>query len=419
MHEAVPAMWRATPPVVWPPPPDLMSFSALQEIESCPRRWSLRSADFPVWDRPGYPEFPQFAAMEGTVVHASVETIARALTAQECPSVTQASAIAVLRGLGGFSEVVKEEIKVVLGRFKHNPRARPHLDSVRRKLLSRVPDLRTRVQTFLSRLHVEPSQVQPSQMVAMSSEKRRETYAGRGRLHEGSHSEVELRAPEIGWRGVADFIAVSADVCEIRDFKTGAPKDEHGFQLHVYAVLWWLDRDRNPTARPADRLVISYDSVDIPVPVPGPDQLVSVKTELAERASTARSALDASPPEALPIEENCRHCGVRHLCEEYWHMAGKQSDRTEEGRFTDVQLRIVGRHGPTSWDAVVEQCNGLRAGETILLRTLGLPFDPQTGQHLRVLNAHVAAPSDDPTEDDLPPAIATMSSASESFVVQV
>jgi hypothetical protein len=56
---------RINNPSTWPQLPRWMSFSALLEIEACPRRWALKSATYPsVWNGRGYPRIPQSAAIE-------------------------------------------------------------------------------------------------------------------------------------------------------------------------------------------------------------------------------------------------------------------------------------------------------------------------------------------------------------------
>ena len=83
------------------------------------------------------------------------------------------------------------------------------------------------------------------------------------------------------------ILTLSATHCEIRDFKTGTPKDEHQFQLLIYALLWWRDRDLNPSARLANRLIVSYDDRDIEIQAPGVDVLCSTEEELRKRTTAA------------------------------------------------------------------------------------------------------------------------------------
>ena len=137
-------------------------------------------------------------------------------------------------------------------------------------------------------------------------------------LETGSYAEVTLRDPELGWFGIADLISLSEEHCEIRDFKTGQPSDDHAFQLRVYALLWWRDPERNPTRRRATKLVLTYGNKDVSVSVPEKPELESLARELATRGRAARASASVTPPEARPGPEKCRYCSVRHLCEAYW-----------------------------------------------------------------------------------------------------
>lgn len=48
--------WRVVTPATWPAPPAVMSVSTYAEIEECPRRWALSSAEYPeLWGGRGYP----------------------------------------------------------------------------------------------------------------------------------------------------------------------------------------------------------------------------------------------------------------------------------------------------------------------------------------------------------------------------
>ena len=93
---------------VLPDPPARWSYSSLRAVEKCPRRYVLSRAKYPrLWDRSGYPEVPSAAALFGDVVHDSLEVIVRALANHGCTSASGPEAIAVLKDLGGYSEVAK------------------------------------------------------------------------------------------------------------------------------------------------------------------------------------------------------------------------------------------------------------------------------------------------------------------------
>lgn len=407
------AVWLAAPPSAWPTAPEYISFSALSELEACPRRWALSAAAYPeVWENQGYPRALHAAALEGTVAHLALEMITRALAGRDCPSVKDPSAIAILKELGGFTEVIRQAIDRTLRWYHGNPRAVPAVDRTRRCLTARTAALRSRVQGLLSRVRLE---ARPRTGPAAIRGDNAQHQDLRDELPTGSHSEVHLVVEELGWKGVADLITLSESACEIRDFKTGAPKEDHHLQLRIYAVLWWLDRARNPSGRLADRLVISYDSGDVEVTAPSVSMLEGLRSELGGRRVAAIQTLDVDPPEARPSATTCAYCGVRHLCDAYW-----REPFPPEGHgawFTDVQLELTAQHGTTSWDGVVESCSGLARGSRILLRTVDLPFDLRPVMQVRVLNVRVSAPDEDSTEGEPAPAVASMGLASEIFLL--
>lgn len=408
-------IWYASRPKAWPDPPSLMSFSTLFVLEACPRRWALSSASYPgTWSQPGYPRALSLAAIEGTAVHMALEILSKAMSDSGCPSVADGSAVKVLKELGGYTVLLERCVENALQAHSGNPRALPALERTRRLLAARIPDLRTKVQSLLSRVRLESRNVIDSSVDIGQHEHNKRTV-----LSYGSYAEVELRAPDISWHGYADILTLSATHCEIRDFKTGTPKDEHQFQLLIYALLWWRDRDLNPSARLANRLVVSYDDRDIEIQAPGVDALCSAQEELRKRTTAALATLKHKPPEARPSSKNCSYCNVRHLCEEYWehHMESRRGDDTSEEQCTDLQIKLSARHGPSSWEGVVESSSSLKTGRSTLLRTSNLLFELHPGQRLRLLNIRLSVPREDPLEDECSPVIATMGKGTEIFQI--
>ncbi len=218
------AVWHVSNPSGWPKAPRWMSFSTLSELEACPRRWALSAADYPhVWGKRGYPRRPQVSALEGTVVHLALEKITHALARHGCTSLREARAFSALKELGGYTVIISECIDCALRPYEGNPRATPILDAARQRLTPRVPEFRTRIQGLLSRIRfVSRDGISLEAPTHGINETRYQL------LH-GSHAEVELQVPELGWHGVADLLTLSSGFCEIQDFKTGIPKREHEF----------------------------------------------------------------------------------------------------------------------------------------------------------------------------------------------
>jgi hypothetical protein len=90
------------------------------------------------------------------------------------------------------------------------------------------------------------------------------------------------------------------------------------------------------------------------------------------RRDVARKAVADNPPEARPTPDNCRYCGVRQLCEDYWteetqHALAKALGASDSP-FRDFELTISGRHGPSSWDARVEVSRDVPTGRRVVVR---------------------------------------------------
>lgn len=398
----------ATVPPSWPSPPEDMTVTAFEEINSCARRWALSTADYPgLWQGRGYPPKLQVHAVKGSTVHMAVETITKKLILAGCPSVQDPSATNVLKELGGYTKIITDCIQRVLKRFADNPRALRLLDSAERNLRGQTSDLRMHVQSILARLRLPP--------LAGAHERSRPTADKTRRpLAIGAYPEVELRAQRIRWKGRADLLVLTPEKCEITDFKTGAPDEMHGFQMQIYALLWSLDEELNPNHRLVSRLILAYSTGDIEIETLSEDRLRAFETDLLERRKTAEGALLAEPPTARPTVENCRYCGVRHLCDVYW-IHNKSTRDPEPGldvRFSDAQLRIVRRHGPLSFDAVLETTAGIGLDRPALLRVQN-SLDLQSGGRFRILDAGIAVDPDNPAQ----PMIVTLTMFSEIFAV--
>jgi len=392
-----------------------MSFSTLFELEACPRRWALNSANYPhMWEKQGYPSKPQISALEGSVVHLALQKISNALSKNGCTSLREARAISSLKELGGYTVIITECIDSALHPYEENPRAIPILDTYRQRLITRVPEFRIRIQRHISRINlvsrVGVSLESPSHGINKS----------RHQLLYGSHPEVMLQVPELGWHGMADLLTLNSKFCEIRDFKSGIPKPQHELQIRIYALLCALDRNLNPYGRLADKLVISYEEKDAEIPFPKKDELRYLEDEIRRRTAEALDDLQANPPEARPSQEICVYCTVRQLCEDYWNwnVRKNRDGESSEYQFADLQIKLSSRHGPTSWDGVVENSSDFKDGRKILLRTSKIPFELQTGQRLRILNIKLNIYQEEQSGDHEPSQIiATVGTNTELFLI--
>lgn len=401
------SLWASDPPEDWPKPPELMTVSALAELESCPRRWALQAAAYPqLWNSSGYPPRVHLSAIAGTVLHSLLQKIVQELVKSGCASVGDQAALQVMKSLGGFTALVNDAIDRVLVRLRSNPRATSIIEHAERTLRAQVPELRTRAQIMLARLRM------PS--TTSAQRKPRQTDGTRGPLPLGVFSELELRASTMGYRGRADLLKLSSNCCELTDFKTGAQDDAHMFQIRVYSLLWSRDEELNPNGRLADRLILSYDAGELEVAALTESELDILEQQLVTRRLAVQSALERHPPEPRPSFENCRYCAVRHLCDAYWSpQAQGDMAATTKRNFADAQLRITARHGPTSWDSLIEHSGDIAYGTPALLRTVvGIEF--QLGDRLRVLDAAVSGVGDNSTQ----PLVFTLGTLSEVYTAR-
>ncbi|MEU6410329.1 PD-(D/E)XK nuclease family protein [Microbispora sp. NPDC046933] len=389
---------------VLPTRPAYWSYSSLQEMEACPRRWMLSRAEYPeLWGQRGYPRLPAAAALFGDVVHAALETIVKKLVAAQCTSLRTAEAVQVLRSLGGITAVVETAMRDRLALLEGNPR----LDGDRMKRLSvelrdRVPHARAQVQAYLSRT------VLPATPRATGPQADPRTSAGPGRRPAGlgAHPEIPLVAETLRLMGRVDLLTVTQDRVGITDYKTGVEDPSHLDQLRLYALLWDLDRIANPERRPATELTAAYPSREIRVTAPGDTQLRDLEETVRRRIAAAEAELVASVPRALPSKQKCALCQVRQLCNAYWEQT-PEAEPLSLGTWFDYQGVVGPQNGAHSWWLLSE-----RTGQrTLLLRAAATMRVLPPGRRIRLLNLRL----DDDPEVRAP--VATLTAASEVFVL--
>lgn len=319
----------------WPDPPARWSFSSLSEIEACPRRWALSRASYPgLWDKPGYPEYAYVGTVVGHVVHASLEIILGELVRAGCSSVEDPSAVTALRSVGGYTQLLRDQVKAQVRRLADNPRSSGRLDQIERDLLTRVPEMRQSVQALVARSEFTSG----SEFVASSG-------STGARLADGTYTEFEIRSEELAFSGRIDLLVVAGREIRVTDFKSGAPSAEHEDQLRTYAAVWARRTDPDPDQPLATRLTIAYVTHDVDIDAPGHEEIDQIAQRLRDRVDAATNELKSADPIAKPGVDTCRYCSVRHLCEDYWRMLD-QSDPEGVG---DVEVEIVAPNGPRSW----------------------------------------------------------------------
>ena len=79
------SLYELKSPTKWSTAPEQFSFSNLQTIESCPRRWQLLHSSW--GDHSRFPERPHPAALEGSIVHKAIELLIQALGHRGLPRI--------------------------------------------------------------------------------------------------------------------------------------------------------------------------------------------------------------------------------------------------------------------------------------------------------------------------------------------
>ncbi len=444
---AMEAMWTTGAPAAWPDPPRRMSYTLLRDIEACPLRWALRRGEYPdVWTGEGYPSAPPLATIAGQLVHGTLERILRAVgrpsndrngsistwTSDE----SLARVVAALRALGGITAVLESLLTDVVRDWTGNPRLAPRAKEWESELRRELPALRRRVQQLLSQVEVD----NVASMAVGSEGVRPEADLNEGEgvahaLVPGIYAEVPLNDLELKWYGKADLLRlappeVDGDAtgeCEIVDFKTGEPKEDHSLQLRIYALLWAHDRRLNPGGKLASRLTLIYQTRAISVPPPTDGaELSALSAQLRERSTGAQATVEYNPPEARPSRVACEWCDVRHMCRAYWEPATLSAitppTSAVDGRM-DVELSILKEQGVWSWLGRVMATGALTAdvplNSVVLVRARA--HDTHfthlfaEGARVRVTAGQYLAPTEE--SGGLP--VIALTRSTEAFVVNI
>lgn len=405
----IPPMMLARTPKAWPVAPEWMSFYKLIELEQCPRRFSLRSAAYPdIWSGKGYPTKTTPATLIGHITHRALARLLSELSGAGCQSTSDVAAVAVLRSLGGYSRLVEDSLQAVISGLGTNPRMAGRLPFLRLSLDSRTAQMREMLQILARRIRV------PDQTTKIAS---KSGNFGHRPLPDGSHAEIELRVPQLHWLGIADLIVKEQDGCEIVDFKTGKPAEEHKKQLKTYALLWARDSELNPDGLRATKLTLVYESAQQSVEPPLLAELAEIETDIRERSRIAREDVGKTPPPTRPKAAICSFCEVRQLCDEYWTIAVQARLREETGAAiarSDLEVGVLDQVGPHTWNARVICSSSFELGTKliIMLRQIQYKVLFARGAVLRIVDASVESNPEDGTGT-----VVTVTGATEIFLL--
>lgn len=353
-------------------PPAFWTYSALKEIEACPRRYVLMQANYPeLWNGDGYPSLPSPAAVFGDVVHDALEALVKALVRAGCDSLRTPDAIEVVKSLGGYPGVVKTAMERRLGRLKANPRLGPEAFlRLTRVLGDRAEEARAQVQEYLSRMTFPVGTVTAPSGAREGSEMAGGPAFRRRPASIGTHPEVMLADERLRLTGRVDLLTVRDEGARVADYKTGTEDPAHRDQVNLYALLWTLDRVVNPKRIPVTELVIAYPSHDVRIAAADLPDLNALQEAVRLRIDAADRLAAEVPPQARPDAERCGFCPVKGLCGTYWSSVPDPADLSD-GTWFDYQ-------------GVVGKQNGVRSRWML---------DPDTGRKQLLLRTLPTAPS--------------------------
>jgi hypothetical protein len=392
-------------PERWPEPPTEMTVSSLLAIERCPRSWALKFADFDaIWKHKGYPPRIHIPALLGNIVHNAIGTITAELAKTGCSSLMGPESVAVMKSLGGYDSLFEKCIEQVLKNYIDNPRSAHLIDNASQVLRNKIPEMRIHVQRLLSRLQLNSSFQKKYGITG--TEKRRHL------MGDGYYPELDIKVPDLKWKGRVDLLVITDGKPELFEFKTGKMQDHHLFQLRVYALLWSRDPELNPEKRLAQFLTLNYGSNVERIPGPTISELELLIQELNNRTGMARAALTCVMPNANLDSESCQYCDVRHLCDDYWKSSIPviTAKTREDSSLWDVEILIGSRQGPTSWIGHV--ISSFLTKDDVVIRTPKSTRDLNPGEQLRILGAQVTW-----SDEDRQNCLISATSATEIFNV--
>jgi CRISPR/Cas system-associated exonuclease Cas4 (RecB family) len=311
-------------PTVWAALPERYSFSSLQTIDACPRKWQLLHSKWGEHSR--FPQRQHPKAQEGMIVHEALKLLMRALGQRGLPTIGSAAFQLAIADVD-FWEYFAREVDRWNTNLARHPRSGPYffIRTSPRELANRA------IRIFREQYKPTDVDVAPS---PKSVRAEAESFDLLLRLQmRGTLSELEISHPDLPFHGIIDLVEIRHGEVLVIDYKTGAEKEEHKLQLQLYGVLWW----RRSGVRPA-RLVVQYLNARKEFPS-SEAELLAAERNLQERIHNARRLLADKPAEAHPGKD-CRYCPVRARCEAGWRVYQASLDQPSAGT-TDIELSVA------------------------------------------------------------------------------
>jgi hypothetical protein len=360
-------------PTSWVEPPATYSFSTLQALSACPRRWQLVHSAWGAYAR--FPERPQPAAIEGQIVHEALDLLARELGRNGRPPI----------GSPGFREALDRcgfwtffftQVEDWNRRLASHPRTGPAyvLRTQPRELANQA------IRLFRERYR-------PGAEGQVDAPTAGETGAGSGGSASlltllqarGVLSEVRVEHPKLPLVGVLDVVAMERDgSTTVVDFKTGGRKPAHEEQVLLYALLWWRATGNRPSKAVLQYLDTTWASC------PEEAMMVVAENAIASEIYQAREALTVRPAASRPGRE-CTSCPVRPRCDDGWAWSERASQMDGGAKFIDIEVAVAS--SPTQTGFLGKRSNGEDVS-VVFDAAVGRGLPPaKTGDRFRIVDA--------------------------------
>jgi len=320
-------------PTTWAQPPRTYSFSSVEALRACPRRWQLVHSGW--GQHPRFPERPQPATIEGQIVHEALDLLARQLGRAGRPLIASSGFRAAIDRCGFWTFFVTQ-VDDWNRRLASHPRAGP-----RYVLRTKPRDLANQA-VRLFRERYQPGRGQPvdvlsTDLIGVVSG----TCTPLSLLEaRGALSEIRIEHPSLPLVGVLDLVALERDgSTTVVDFKTGIRKPAHEKQILLCALLWW----RVAGVLPCKAVVQYLDSNW--VISPKESALLATENAIAKEIDEARVTLLTRPAPAKPGQE-CEWCPVRPRCNEGWTRGVHALNANNTSKPIDLEVTVSSN--PTS-----------------------------------------------------------------------
>lgn len=365
--------YELSAPTEWAGPPEKFSFSSLDAVTSCPRRWQLLRSRW--GDLARFPERAHPSAIEGQIVHEALERLSRALCrlgrpAIESPEFRQAIADC------GFWSFFDAEVATWNARSAGHPRTGPGF------VIRTAPGELANRAVQLLRERYRPAAAKPRRA---SSGSAAAGTAEQRLTREGVLTELRLDHPTLPLMGVLDLVERDDDgTVVVVDFKTGAVRETHRAQLLLYAVLWWRRASRAP-----GRIAVQYLDGGWEEPVSERD-LEAAEEQIGQEIAAAHRVLADRPAAARPSKD-CARCAVRARCDDGWKQA--EPAKLPHGRNVDVEVLVASPPSRTGFTGLRRDGSEVHVVYEAAVG-VGLPTPFVAGAGFRLVDAQVPAGGD-------------------------